>query len=216
MTLFECKVTYDKLLENGANKRITEAYLVDAVSFTEAEAKITGYITPFISGEFSVSAIRITNYSEVLPNANADKYYKVKANIITVNETTGRQKRTSCYWVAQSSSNDEAFKQASEFIKSSLADIEIADIIETPIVDLIGCSVPAIRSVARPKVEGFVNQDKSADDAPKNATRRIGFIQDGISIPKLNITPEEILKRQVMPSEHEMPEYKESNVIIYF
>ena len=52
-TWFECKIRYEKVMENGMNKKVTEPYLVDALSFTEAEARIIEEITPYISGEFT-------------------------------------------------------------------------------------------------------------------------------------------------------------------
>lgn len=64
-TWFECKIRYEKTMENGMNKKVTEPYLVDALSFTEAEARIIEEMTPFISGEFTVSDIKRANYSEL-------------------------------------------------------------------------------------------------------------------------------------------------------
>ena len=66
-TWFECKIRYEKTMENGMNKKVTEPYLVDALSFTEAEARIIEEMTPFISGEFTVSDIKRANYSELFP-----------------------------------------------------------------------------------------------------------------------------------------------------
>ena len=66
-TWFECKIRYEKVMENGMNKKVTEPYLVDALSFTEAEARIIEEITPYISGEFTVSDIKRANYSELFP-----------------------------------------------------------------------------------------------------------------------------------------------------
>lgn len=65
---FECKIRYEKVAENGMNKKVTEPYLVDALSFTEAESRIIEEITPFISGEFTVSDIKRANYSELFPS----------------------------------------------------------------------------------------------------------------------------------------------------
>ena len=64
-TWFECKIQYEKTIENGMTKKVTEPYLVDALSFTEAEARITEEITPFMTGEFTVSDIKRANYSEL-------------------------------------------------------------------------------------------------------------------------------------------------------
>lgn len=66
-TWFECKIRYEKTMDNGMNKKVTEPYLVDALSFTEAEARIIEEMTPFISGEFTVSDIKRANYSELFP-----------------------------------------------------------------------------------------------------------------------------------------------------
>ena len=66
-TWFECKIRYEKVMENGMQKKVTEPYLVDALSFTEAEARIIEEMTPFISGEFTVSDIKRANYSELFP-----------------------------------------------------------------------------------------------------------------------------------------------------
>ena len=80
---FECKVRYDKLQENGAVKKVTEPYLVDALSFTEAEARITEEQTPFISGEFSVSAVKRTKIAEIFFNEGGDRWYLAKVGFIT-------------------------------------------------------------------------------------------------------------------------------------
>ena len=69
MKLFECAIRYDKTLDNGLQKKITEYYLVDALSFTEAETRITKQMQDFTGGEFEVVAEKITRYSEYLPAA---------------------------------------------------------------------------------------------------------------------------------------------------
>lgn len=74
---FECKVRYDKMMENGSVKRVTEPYLVDALSFTEAEARITEEVRPFISGDFSIPAIKKTNIAEIFYDQTADKWWSV-------------------------------------------------------------------------------------------------------------------------------------------
>ena len=86
---FECKVRYDKLQENGAVKKVNEPYLVDALSFTEAEARIIEEQTPFISGDFSVSAVKRTKISEIFWNEGGDRWYLVKVAFITIDERSG-------------------------------------------------------------------------------------------------------------------------------
>lgn len=67
-TWFLCKIRYEKIDSDGVNKKVTEPYLVDALSFTEAEARIIEETTPFITGEFTVTDIKRANYSELFPS----------------------------------------------------------------------------------------------------------------------------------------------------
>lgn len=93
--IFECKIRYEKVAENGMNKKVSEQYLVDALSFTEAEARIISEMTPFISGEFTVSDIKRSNYSELFPSEKdgADLWFKCKLYYITLDEKSGAEKR---------------------------------------------------------------------------------------------------------------------------
>ena len=93
-TWFECKIRYEKTMENGMNKKVTEPYLVDALSFTEAEARIIEEITPFISGEFTVADIKRANYSELFPcdEEAADRWFKCKLRAVQ------RKKHLRKYW----------------------------------------------------------------------------------------------------------------------
>ena len=70
-TWFECKIRYEKVVENGMQKKVTEPYLVDALSFTEAEARIIEEMTPFISGlQYRTSSVPTTaKFSPATPNA---------------------------------------------------------------------------------------------------------------------------------------------------
>ena len=90
---FECKVRYDRLQENGAVKKVNEPYLVDALSFTEAEARITEEVSPFISGDFTVSAVKRTKIAEVFWQGG-DRWYLVKVGFITIDEKTAAEKRS--------------------------------------------------------------------------------------------------------------------------
>ena len=89
-TWFECKIRYEKTMENGMQKKVTEPYLVDALSFTEAEARIIEEMTPFITGEFTVSDIKRANYSELFPSdeESADRWFKCKLIFITPKTVT--------------------------------------------------------------------------------------------------------------------------------
>ena len=94
-TWFECKVKYEKLTENGQQKAVTEPYLVDALSFTEAEARIIEEMTPFVTGgELKVTAVKRTNIAEIFWDEEGDKWYKVKVNFVTIDEKTAVEKKT--------------------------------------------------------------------------------------------------------------------------
>lgn len=90
---FECKVSFEKVLENGMQKKVTEPYLVDALSFTEAEARIIEEIRPFISGEFTVTDIKRARLSELFFNENGDRFYKIKVYFITLDEKAALKRK---------------------------------------------------------------------------------------------------------------------------
>ena len=136
MQWFECKVKYDKTLETGVVKTVTEPYLVDALSFTEAEARITEEMQPYISGEFTVSAVRRVNLSDVFRNDSGDRWYKVKTNFITIDEKTAVEKKTASFQLVQASEFKEALDVFMEGMKDTMADFEIASITETPLMDV--------------------------------------------------------------------------------
>ena len=87
---FETKVRYEKTIDDGSQKKVTEQYTVDALSFTEAEATIIEEMSSYISGEFEVSDIKKATYKEVFfSEAEADdRWYKVKLQFITIDEKT--------------------------------------------------------------------------------------------------------------------------------
>ncbi|MDE5555729.1 MAG: DUF4494 domain-containing protein [Muribaculaceae bacterium] len=139
---FECKVRYDKLQENGAVKKVNEPYLVDALSFTEAEARIIEEQTPFISGDFSVSAVKRTKISEIFWNEGGDRWYLVKVAFITIDERSGVEKRTSTLILVQASDFKEALDNFIEGMKGTMADYEVVSIAETPLMDVYKVKVP--------------------------------------------------------------------------
>ncbi len=133
---FECKVKYDKMLENGMQKKVNEPYLVDALSFTEAEARITEEVSPFISGEFSVSAVKRANYSELFFDETGDRWYKCKINFITLDEKSGMEKRTASYMLVQAVDFATALENLNKLMKGTMADWVIVSITETLLMDV--------------------------------------------------------------------------------
>ena len=135
-TWFECKIRYEKTMENGMNKKVTEPYLVDALSFTEAEARIIEEMTPFITGEFIVSDIKRANYSELFPSEEEDRWFKCKLVFITLDEKSGAEKKTSTQVLVQAADLRDAVKKLDEGMKGTMADYQIASVAETAIMDV--------------------------------------------------------------------------------
>ena len=137
-TWFECKIRYEKTMENGLVKKVNEPYLVDALSFTEAEARIIEEITPFVTGEFTVSDIKRANYSELFPSDEeaADKWFKCKLVFIMLDEKSGAEKKSSTQVLVQAADLRDAAKKLDEGMKGTMADYEIALVSETPIMDV--------------------------------------------------------------------------------
>lgn len=143
-TWFTCKIKYDKTLENGMQKKVTEPYLVDALSFTEAEARIIEEMMPYISGEFTVSAVAKANYSELFhsDDVSADKWYKVKMAFVVLDENTGAEKKTFTNVLVQAFDLRDAVKRLDEGMKGSMADYQIVSVAETAIMDVYPYSAP--------------------------------------------------------------------------
>ena len=135
---FICSIRYEKVIENGTNKKVTEPYLVDALSFTEAEKRIIEEMKPFITGEFTVEAIKRYNITDLFEteDTDADKWFKVKINYITLDEKSGREKKTASYMLVQAADIKDAQKRFEEGIKGAMMDYQIENIIETKIMDV--------------------------------------------------------------------------------
>lgn len=139
---FETKVKYDKtMLDTGAIKSVTEPYLVDALSFTEAEARITKEMEPFVSGELTVTAVRKVRFEDVLYHESGDRWYKVKINMITIDEKTGAEKRSASFSLVQASEFKLALDYFLEAMKSVLFDFEIVNITEMAYIDVFGADL---------------------------------------------------------------------------
>lgn len=132
---FECRISYDKTMENGTVKRIIESYLVDAVNFTEAETRITKAMQPYISGDFTVSAVRRRNYESVLVGEGS-YFYRVKLVIITIDEKTAAEKKTNLFLLIQSDDLPTVVYEVNEYMKATMADWQFHTITETPIIDV--------------------------------------------------------------------------------
>ena len=136
---FEVGVRYDKTQEDGTAKKVTETYLIDALSFSEVEKRITEEMEAYISGEFSVVTEKITNIADVVTTDDvlADKFYKVKFSIITFDEKTDKEKKQTQLIVVKASSNDDARDRYKQYYKNTPAYFVLEAVSETKYIDYI-------------------------------------------------------------------------------
>ena len=135
-TWFECTAKYSKMGEDGREKKVSETYLLDAVSFTEAETRIYKELVSMVSGEFTVTRISKTKLAEIIPSEAGDRWYKSKVTFITFDEESGKEKRVSQFVLVFSDKVRNAYDQVIEAMKGMMADFEIGGITESPIVDV--------------------------------------------------------------------------------
>ena len=135
---FECKIAYEKVMEDGLQKKVTESYVVDALSFTEAEKRIMEEMSSYISGEFTIKDIKIAPYKEIFfsDEEMADRWYKAKLQFITIDEKTEKEKRSTVSYLAQAGSFNGAAKNVEEVMGGTMIDYVIASIAETTIMDV--------------------------------------------------------------------------------
>lgn len=133
---FECKVAYHKIVENGVQKKVTDTFLVDALSFTEAEARVIEEVTPFVSGEMDVASVKKTKISEIFRDDTADKWYLVKVAFITIDEKTAAEKRSISQILTAGGNFKNAYENFMEGMKGTMADFDIVSLTETPILDV--------------------------------------------------------------------------------
>lgn len=134
-TWFECKVKYQKLAENGLEKKVTELYTVNAVSWGEAEVKITEEMKHIANGDFELLDIKKAAYKEVLVKENADIWYKAKVQFVTLDEKTNKEKKQGFYYLVNGFDIDDAKKSIDECFDTT-TDYTVSKIEETAILEV--------------------------------------------------------------------------------
>lgn len=137
-TWFETKVRYEKTQDDGTLKKQTEQYVVDALSFTEAESTIMQEMSAYVSGEMEIRDIRLASYGEIFFSdaPNDDKWYKAKLQFITIDEKTEKEKRSNVTYLVQAGSLPMAVKHIDEVMGGTMIDYVMAAIQETQIMDV--------------------------------------------------------------------------------
>ena len=137
-TFFEVKFQYEKTNEDGMQKKVTGPYVVDALSFSEAETKIIKEMSIFVNGETDVKAITRAPYKEIFfdERESADKFYKAKLDFITIDERTEKEKKSTVTYLVQADTLDGAKKNIMEVMDGTMIDYVIQSIAETKIMDV--------------------------------------------------------------------------------
>ena len=135
---FECKIKYEKVQEGGTQKKVTELHVVDALSFAEAENRITEEMSAYISGEFEVADVKKASYKEIFfsDDANADRWFKAKLDFITIDEKTEKEKRSRTTYLVQAANLKSAFKGIEDVMNGTMIDYDAAAIDSTNIFDV--------------------------------------------------------------------------------
>ena len=154
-TWFECKIRYEKTMEDGMQKKVTEAYVVDALSFSEAEERIIEEMSSYISGEFTVTDIKKAPYGEIFfsDQEMADSWYKAKLQFITLDEKTEKEKRTSVNYLVQAGSFNGALKNLEEVMGGTMIDYTISSIAETTLMDAFEHVAKSTKQDDKPEFE---------------------------------------------------------------
>ena len=135
---FETKIRYEKMMDDGKQKMVTELYVVDALSFTEAEVSIIEEMSSYISGEFKVTGISQSTYGEIFFSDidTDDRFFKVKLQFITIDEKTEKEKRSNVIYLVQAHTLQQAVKNIEEVMSSTMIDYAIVAVQETQIMDV--------------------------------------------------------------------------------
>ncbi len=135
---FICKIAYEKVMEDGLQKKVKEDYVVNALSFSEAEARIMEEMSAYISGEFSVADIKKAPFAEIFfsDNATDDTWYKAKLQFITIDEKTEKEKRSNVNYLVQASSLNKAIKNIDEVMGGTMIDYVSCSVAEMSYLDV--------------------------------------------------------------------------------
>lgn len=135
MMLFEVGVRMERTLEDGRQAKVLEQYVADALSFTEAEARIIkeasvyGRITEIVT-------IKRSRCTELLGDGSKEKWFKAKVNYITINEKTGKEKKTPSYYFVNADTIADTKRAVDELFSGTLVDYSISTLDETKILEI--------------------------------------------------------------------------------
>lgn len=167
---FTVKVKYTKQLENGALKRVSEPYLLAAMTFTDAEARIYEELGAVIRGEFAVTGIARTEIHDIFAYDDADVWYKAKVKYENFDADSEKAKKVTQNFLVSAHSVKEAFERLQESLQGLMVDFEIPSIMVSPIVEIFPFQENLDREISRrPIDEGDLQEDEEDLDSGSGA-----------------------------------------------
>lgn len=162
---FECKIKYCKPDSKGKSSKVSETYLVDAMTFSEAEDRVTREVTPFISGDFNILGMKKASVNEIFPNEEGDRWYRCKVYFIVIDEVKATEKRCASTILVFGADIDNAWQHLTEALKDSVSDYEVVSVTETPIVDIFPFSeqeTPIVHRQQREEAQASISAGSEA------------------------------------------------------
>ena len=137
-TWFECKIRYEKIMDDGLPKKINDVYVVDALSFSEAEERIMEEMSSYISGEIEIMDVKIAPYREIFfaDDNLADQWFKAKLSFITIDERSNKEKRTSMMYLVNAGNISSAINNIDKVMSGTMIDYVTTSISATKIFDV--------------------------------------------------------------------------------
>lgn len=133
MSNYIAVVKYDKMQENGSIKRVSEQYLCNGLSVTEAEAVVNENLSPYITGDFLTTSVKESKIAEVVNADSADRFYLAKVAFVTIDEKTANEKKNVSQWLIGGTDFNDAYEMLLREINKCVADVEIVSLAESPV-----------------------------------------------------------------------------------
>ena len=135
---FEVKIQYQKMQEDGKEKRVTEQYVVEAMSFTEAESRIAEEMLPYTDGDLDVVSEKIAPFNEIFlsDRTDDDKWFVSKVGFITLDEKTAKEKKQTFRYLVQAATSGHALDYTKTMLNQCLSDYSIDSVQDTPTLNV--------------------------------------------------------------------------------
>ena len=184
-TWFTTKVKYQKTQEDGTEKVVSETYVVDALSFTEAESSIIDEMSVYVSGEFHVSGITKSAFGEIFFSDvdDDDKWYRAKLQFITIDDKSDKEKRTNVVYLVQAKSLARALRYIDEVMGKTMIDYDTIGINETPIMDVFEHQAASEKKEEKNDVPEYEQENKKMEyDVKGNLREVLGLLPEGVRL----------------------------------